>query len=653
MLRLPGAHAAAVTPEPAARAIGGLGPALVSLLAPCVATLALAALALGHAGIQPLWEDETFGLLFAQRPLPDLLQALATSEPHLPPYFLLLRAWEALAGPSAFAERWPSAACLVLTGLVAFRMARLLAGRVAGWLAFAFWSVQPDGFWYGQEVRMYAPLIFWTALAVLLLLRALGSGSRRSWLLFSLAELAALWTHYAGAFVVLLAGVTVLGFQARSRWWPALAWVGWPALTYLPWLWFVRHIRPPTARPSGTLAAQVLAVGRGLLLGYGGPLLPAALAIVLLVLLTATLIAATLPPIPSRLRQGGVGLAGTRLAGVPGRRPLRLIACPVAVILLVPTVIPPLHFLFSERYLCLVCPLLCVLWAVAIVEVDRRSRVAAAVLTAVVAGGSIAGMATVVMPTFRQWFDYPPAMAFVREHEQPGQVVIDNSGVDPTARYYYQDVEHGPLPLLLLPPYHPGSVPAVEATAFGLAQRATGVWLPLDAAGTWDGDRVVERALDATLIPAGQWQFQDVPLRFYLTARGLSGRQPARATFAGGIQLVGFGVLRRGDRWLVALHWHVLRAPGHDYTVFAHAVDSNGNLVSQHDGQPDGDRLPTGAWTPGEDVYDLHRLPVPAVTPALHLVVGWYDAATSRRLAEDGGGDSVDLGPLPAEGPLS
>ncbi|MGI8915826.1 MAG: glycosyltransferase family 39 protein [Chloroflexota bacterium] len=592
---------------------------------PYAAALALVGLALWHAGVQPLWMDETYGLLFAQRPFSALLQALAASEPHLPPYFLALRAWEALAGPSAFAERWPSAACLLLTGLVVFRLAGMLAGRAAGWLGFGFWAIQPEGFWYGQEVRMYAPLIFWTALALWLLLRAMRSGRRRDWLLFSLAELAALWTHYSGAFVPLVAGTMVLAFLSRSQWRPAFGWIGWPALTYLPWLWYVRHIQPPTARPTGTLAEQILAVGRGLLLGFGGPSLPAVLAIALIVVLTATV----------------AGAVWSR------QRPLQLIACPIAVVLFVPLLISPFHFLFNERYLCLVCPLLCVLWAVTIRVLDRRCRPAAVCLAVVIGGASLAGMAVVLAPNFRLWYDYPPAMAFVRQHEQAGQLVINDSGVDPTARYYYQNVDRGTLPVLLLVPFHPGSVPAVESTAVRLAQRYSGVWLPQDAAGTWDGDRVVQRALDATLIPAGHQQFRDVSLRFYLTARGLAGQQPADALFAGSVQLAGYGVQRSGDQWFVALHWHAVRTLNGDRTVFVHVVDAGGHLVVQGDGPPDAGRQPTAAWTAGSDVFDLHRLSIPASPGAVHLVVGWYDPATNHRLILPSGADSVDLGPLP------
>lgn len=587
---------------------------------------ALAGLGFWHAGVQPLWEDETYGLLFAQRPLPALLHALATSEPHLPPYFLLLRAWQALAGPSAFAERWLSVACLVLTGVVVYRLATMLAGPVAGWLAFGFWTVQPEGFWYGQEVRMYAPLIFWTALATLLLWRALRGPTWRAWLLFSLAELAALWTHYAGAFVVLLAAGTLLLFGARSTWRQAAGWLAWPALTYLPWLWYVRHIQPPTARPSGTLAEQVLAVGRGLLLGYSAPLLPTALAVLLMLVLAATLLGAAL----SRCRS------------------LQLAALPVAVIVLTPLVVPPLHFLFSARYLSLVCPLFCVLWAVAVRELARHHRLLAAGMATAIAGGSLAGMAVVLAPSFRHWYAYPPEMAFVRQHEQAGQLLVENSGVDPTARYYYQDVDQGTLPLLLLPPYHPGSVPDVEHTAAALDQHYSGVWLPLDAAGTWDGDRVVERALNATLIPAGRWQFQDVTLHYYLTARGLAAQQPFAATFAGSIELLGYGVQRQGNSWLVALHWRALRSVSSDYTVFVHALDAAGRLISQADGMPEGGRQPTRVWTPGTDVYDLHRVAIPANAPGARLIVGWYEPATNRRLLTPSGADRLDLGALPA-----
>jgi len=97
----------------------------------------------------------------------------------------------------------------------------------------------------------------------------------------------------------------------------------------------------------------------------------------------------------------------------------------------------------------------------------------------------------------------------------------------------------------------------------------------------------------------------------------------------------------------VAFHWFAIRSILHNYTVFVHAVDGSGNLVAQHDGPPDDGRLPTVTWSPGNDVYDLHRLTVPSAAGALHLVVGWYDPATGQRLAVAGGGDSVDLGTLP------
>ncbi|HEV7215179.1 MAG TPA: hypothetical protein VGP33_08630, partial [Chloroflexota bacterium] len=151
----------------------------------------------------------------------------------------------------------------------------------------------------------------------------------------------------------------------------------------------------------------------------------------------------------------------------------------------------------------------------------------------------------------------------------------------------------------------------------------------------------------ATLIPAGHWQFRDVSLRFYLTARGLAEQQPADGLFAGSVQLAGYGVQRSGDQWFVALHWHAVLTLIGNRTVFVHAVDAAGNLVGQGDSPPDDGRLPTGAWTAGSDIYDLPRLSLPPSPGAYHLVIGWYDPATNRRMTLPSGADSVDLGPLP------
>ncbi len=48
-----------------------------------------------------------------------------------------------------------------------------------------------------------------------------------------------------------------------------------------------------------------------------------------------------------------------------------------------------------------------------------------------------------------------------------------------------------------------------------------------------------------------------------------------------------------------------------DYTIFVHVHDSGGDLVAQHDGQPEGGQYPTSIWGVGEVVATAHPLSLP------------------------------------------
>lgn len=83
----------------------------------------------------------------------------------------------------------------------------------------------------------------------------------------------------------------------------------------------------------------------------------------------------------------------------------------------------------------------------------------------------------------------------------------------------------------------------------------------------------------------------------------------------------------------VRLRWLALAPTERDYTVFVHLLDDTGKLVAQHDGPPQAGAYPTSAWQPGEEVDDLHALPIAGLAPgAYHLIAGMYDPATQQRL---------------------
>jgi hypothetical protein len=127
--------------------------------------------------------------------------------------------------------------------------------------------------------------------------------------------------------------------------------------------------------------------------------------------------------------------------------------------------------------------------------------------------------------------------------------------------------------------------------------------------------------------------------------------QRVGANFSGQIELLGYDAALQGQALAVTLHWRALRPPDADYTVFVHLLDVDGVTVAQHDSQPLGGAYPTSVWDAGEVVADRHRLvgatDLPAGSYLLH--VGLYLLETGERLAVEGGGDSVALGPLEVE----
>ena len=79
-----------------------------------------------------------------------------------------------------------------------------------------------------------------------------------------------------------------------------------------------------------------------------------------------------------------------------------------------------------------------------------------------------------------------------------------------------------------------------------------------------------------------------------------------------------------------------------NYTIFAHLVDADGQIIAQQDQQPLGGRYPTTVWEPGEVVSDTIRIAVPAAAAgkAACVRLGLYDLRSLARLPRsDAAGD--------------
>ncbi len=131
--------------------------------------------------------------------------------------------------------------------------------------------------------------------------------------------------------------------------------------------------------------------------------------------------------------------------------------------------------------------------------------------------------------------------------------------------------------------------------------------------------------------------------------------RPMEANLDNEISLVGYGLSPwrpvPGQDWEVVLYWRSEGPLIRDYTVFIHLVDTAGELVAQVDGPPLQGSYPTSFWDMGEQVRDVHMLPIPRNLREgeYRLRVGLYRLETGERLVvldSDPPQDYVSIGPI-------
>lgn len=110
------------------------------------------------------------------------------------------------------------------------------------------------------------------------------------------------------------------------------------------------------------------------------------------------------------------------------------------------------------------------------------------------------------------------------------------------------------------------------------------------------------------------------------------------------------GPLRHGATVRVQMQWQALRQIDHDYTVFVHAVNDDGNTYAQEDSKPREGTSPTLRWVPGQVISDTHTIQIDVEGPreGYHLEVGLYQAANGRRAITDTGSEELML-PRPGD----
>ncbi len=94
--------------------------------------------------------------------------------------------------------------------------------------------------------------------------------------------------------------------------------------------------------------------------------------------------------------------------------------------------------------------------------------------------------------------------------------------------------------------------------------------------------------------------------------------------------------LSTGTILRVMLYWDVVSEMGQNYTVFVHAVDTDGQVAGQSDSWPADTHRPTSVLEIGEEVRDIHYLTIGKSVRAedLSIRVGMYEAIEGKTLLD-------------------
>jgi hypothetical protein len=90
----------------------------------------------------------------------------------------------------------------------------------------------------------------------------------------------------------------------------------------------------------------------------------------------------------------------------------------------------------------------------------------------------------------------------------------------------------------------------------------------------------------------------------------------------------------------INLYWRARAALPHDYWLFVHVLNAQGERVAQRDAPLRGAEYPASQWQAGELVIDRADLLLPALPPGRYqVVIGVYDVQTGQRPGAVDGAD--------------
>ena len=385
---------------------------------------------------QSLWRDEVDALIFATRPLAELLDMFRQPGQNGPFFFLALRPWLAAVGQSEFALRFPSALAGALAVPILYALVRRLThDRRPAAIAALLMATAPYLVWYGQEAKMYATLTVLVPTSLLLTLAVARRGGWWRWVLLYVITSLCFYTHLLAALIVPVQALWLLILPAPPsrlprRWLAVGLYLAALILPYLPllrwqaptWLSMTYQTGHPFVSLGDILLVLTSAFSRGVL-----PVEQPATLLPYLLSLTA---GAILWPLAARNRT---------TEGDSGR--WRVVA-----LLLIWLVLPPLAVygvslgtpLFTDRYLIWAMPAFLALAGLGIVALARTWRPLGWVTLAAILALNLLGAGVQTVRPIKA--DLRAAVGYVAAHRQnPDRLVYQIPHIRYTFSYYASD----------------------------------------------------------------------------------------------------------------------------------------------------------------------------------------------------------------------
>ena len=213
-----------------------------------VLLIAIAALALRlyDLGRESLWLDEIGQVLIARNPWWLTILRSAQHNGNTPLSYVITHFTFYYAGQSEAILRTPAVIWGVLSVVLVFELGRTMFDKLTGYSAACLLAIVPLHVYFSREVRFYSLATFLTLASVYTFWRAVNENSRKSWILYGLVHLLALYAHYYVVVVTVIQGVWPLWTiytkrYARSTFGGFIRASGVAVLLFVPWVLHDAH----------------------------------------------------------------------------------------------------------------------------------------------------------------------------------------------------------------------------------------------------------------------------------------------------------------------------------------------------------------------------------------------------------------------------